>query len=61
MAKDPEYVRKYRKTVFFSAKELSAIDQYCKHFGIKSRSAMFRSIIINHILDQANENYPKLF
>lgn len=61
MAKDLKSVRKFRKVILFNEKELSAIEQYCNKFGIKSKSTLFRSIIIEHILKQADENYPKLF
>jgi hypothetical protein len=53
--------RKYRKTILFNEKELSAINQYCQKFNIKSKSAFFRSVIISHILEQMDDNYPKLF
>lgn len=52
---------KYRKTILFNEKELSAINQYCEKYGIKSKSAFFRSVIISHILEQIDDNYPKLF
>jgi len=61
MTKDSRSVRKIRKEILFNEKEFSAIDQYCKKYGIKSKSALFRSIIVEHIMMQADENYPKLF
>jgi len=61
MAKDPQSIRKYRAEILFNEKELSAINQYLKKYGIRSKSAFFRSIIIEHIMQQADENYPKLF
>jgi len=61
MAKNENLIRKIRKAILFNEKEFSAIDQYCQKFGIKSKSAFFRSIIIEHIMREADENYPKLF
>lgn len=61
MAKDVQSARKFRAVILFNEKEHSAIDQYCKKYGIRSKSALFRSIIVEHILKQADENYPKLF
>ena len=54
-------VRKWRKSILFNEREISAINQYCEKYGIRNRSAFFRSIIISHILEQADDNYPKLF
>jgi hypothetical protein len=54
-------VRKYRKTILFNEKEIFAIEQYCSRFNIKSKSAFFREAIISHILNQMDDNYPKLF
>lgn len=54
-------IRKYRKTVLFNERELSAINQYCEKYGVRAKSALFRNIIISHILQQADDNYPKLF
>ncbi len=54
-------IRKYRKSILFNEREISAIRQYCDKYGIRNRSAFFRSIIISHILEQADDNYPKLF
>lgn len=53
--------RTYRKAILFNEKERSVIDQYCRKYSIKNRSAFFRDIIITHILQQIDDNYPKLF
>lgn len=53
--------RKFRKTILFNEKERSLIEQYCRKYSIRNRSAFFRDIIIAHILKQIDENYPKLF
>ena len=54
-------IRKYRKSILFNEREISAISQYCEKYGIRNRAAFFRSIIISHIMEQADDNYPKLF
>ena len=54
-------IRKYRKSILFNEREISAINQFCEKYGIKTKSSFFRSIIISHIMEQANDNYPKLF
>ena len=59
--KRAELVHKYPKTILFSEKELSVIDQYCKKYSVKNKSSFFRDIIISHILEQIDDNYPKLF
>ena len=66
---DPRYLdkeraalkRSSRKSVFFNKKELAAIDQYCKLFGVRSRSALIRQATMEHILQALDENHPKLF
>ncbi len=53
--------RTFRKTILFNSKEVDAINRYCEKYGIHSKSAFFRNVIISHILEQTNANYPKLF
>ena len=53
--------RTYRKTILFNEKEKTAIDGYCKKYGIKSKSAFIRNAVISHILVDMDENYPSLF
>jgi len=54
-------VRKYRKAILFNEKEISAINLYCDKYNVKNQSAFFRDVIISHILEQLDDNYPKLF
>lgn len=54
-------VRRYRKTVLFNERELSLIDQYCGKYAVKNKSAFIRNIVVSHILEQIDDNYPKLF
>ncbi len=66
---DPRYLdkeraalrRTIRKTVFFNKKEIAAIDEYCKRFGVRSRSALIRRATMEHILKELDENHPTLF
>ncbi|MBQ9311186.1 MAG: hypothetical protein IJ222_10065 [Bacteroidales bacterium] len=66
---DPRYldkeraslVRKHRKSVFFNKRELAAIDEYCKLFGVRSRSALIRQATMEHVLKELDENHPTLF
>ena len=53
--------RTCRKTILFNEKEMAAIDNYCKKYGIKSRSSFIRNVVISHILVDLDENYPSLF
>ncbi|MBR3064166.1 MAG: hypothetical protein IKG90_00765 [Bacteroidales bacterium] len=54
-------IRRYRKTVLFNEKEISLINQYCERFSIRNKSAFLRDIVISHILEQMDDNYPRLF
>ena len=54
-------VRRYRKTILFNEKELSLINQYCEKYAVRNKSAFIRNIVISHILEQIDDNYPRLF
>lgn len=54
-------VRRYRKTVLFNEKERSLIDQYCEKYAVRNKSAFIRNVVVSHILEQIDDNYPKLF
>ncbi len=54
-------IRSRRKVILFNERELSLIDQYCEKFSVRNRSAFMRDIVISHILQQLDDNYPKLF
>jgi hypothetical protein len=56
-----ELIRRHRKTILFNEREMSLIEQYCDKYKISSKSTLFRDIIISHILQQVDDNYPKLF
>lgn len=59
--REASLARKHRKTVLFNEKEISVINSYCKKYSITNKSAFIRGVVISHILEQVNENYPKLF
>ena len=54
-------VRRYRKTILLNEKELSLLHQYCEKYGIRNKSAFIRNVLISHILEQIDDNYPRLF
>ena len=56
-----QLVRRYRKTILFNEKELSLINQFCEKYSVKNKSAFVRNIVISHILEQMDDNYPRLF
>ena len=66
---DPEYLehqraalkRAYRKSVLFNAQELAAINEYCRRFGISSRSALIRKAVMLHVLGGLDKSHPTLF
>jgi hypothetical protein len=47
--------------VFFNKKELAAISEYCKRFGVRSRSALIRQATMEHILKELDASHPTLF
>ena len=54
-------IRRYRKTVLFNEKEMSLINQFCEKYSVKNKSAFIRNVVISHILEQIDDNYPRLF
>lgn len=54
-------VRNYRQVILFNEKEMNAIDEYCRRFKIKSKSAMLRQAVMERILGDLDENHPTLF
>ena len=54
-------VRRYRKAILFNEKELSLINQFCEKYSVRNKSAFIRNIVISHILEQLDDNYPRLF
>lgn len=66
---DPKYLERqrealrriYRKSVLFNAQELAAIDEYCRRFGISSRSALIRKAVMQQVLGGLDKSHPTLF
>ena len=42
-------------------KELEAIDEYCRQFKVRSRSALIRQATMERVLEGLEENHPTLF
>lgn len=54
-------IRSVGKSIRFNQKEIDLIERYCKIYKIESMSSFFRQSIIQTILKQLDEDYPKLF
>lgn len=54
-------VRTHRQVIYFNEKEMNAIDEYCRHFKVSSKSSMLRQAIIERVLSDLDENHPTLF
>ena len=54
-------LRIHRKSVLFNDKELAAIDEYCRRFKVRSRSARIRQAAMERVLRGLEENHPTLF
>ncbi|MFO8022504.1 MAG: hypothetical protein R6U65_08555 [Perlabentimonas sp.] len=53
--------RVHRKALLFNTLELEAINIYCKKYKIKNRSKFLREAIITKVLQQFENDHPKLF
>jgi hypothetical protein len=53
--------RVHRKVVAFNSDELKMIEAFCKRYGVKNRTKMFREAIMGAILRQMEQDHPKLF
>lgn len=68
-AVDPDFLsrqkaallRHNRKVVRFNDSELAAINEYCRMYGIKNKSALFRKAIMEQVLEGISQNPPTLF
>ena len=66
---DPAYFDKqreslrriHRKSVLFNDNEIAAIDEYCRRFKVRSRSALVRQAVMERVLRGLEENHPTLF
>jgi len=50
-----------RKAVTFNNDEHKMIEAYCKRYGVKNRTKLFREAIMAAILRQMEQDHPKLF
>jgi len=53
--------RTFRKSVLFNSREVAAMDEYCKRFGIASRSALIRKSVMECVMRGLDESTPTLF
>ncbi len=66
---DPAYLQRqrkslkrvYRKSVLFNEQEMAAIDEYCRRFRVRSRSALIREALMSKVLEDLQKNQPTLF
>lgn len=54
-------LRRHRQVIYLNDLERSAIDEYCRRFNTRSRSALLRESIMERILSELEENHPTLF
>lgn len=53
--------RVHRKTIMFNNDEYKMIEGFCKRYGIKNRTKLFREAIMSAILQKMEQDHPKLF
>jgi hypothetical protein len=53
--------RVHRKTIVFNSEEQRLIDDYCRRYGVKNRTKLFREAIITVMLQKMVQDYPTLF
>ncbi|MDO5017262.1 MAG: hypothetical protein Q4E10_02730 [Porphyromonas sp.] len=53
--------RTEKVTVLLSEEECKMLNYYVKKYKCASRSALMRKIVMTHVLEQLNANYPTLF
>ena len=54
-------LRRHRQVIYLNDLERGAIDEYCRRFNTRSRSALLRESIMERILSQLEESHPTLF
>ncbi len=59
--KDKKLKREHRKSILFNARELQAMDYYCKKYKVRNKSKFMRETIITSVLKKFDEDYPSLF
>ena len=56
-----ELLRRHRQVLLLNDREISAINEYCSRFKVRSKSAFLREAIMNRVLSELEENHPTLF
>lgn len=51
-----KYVRSTRKTVYFNDPEMKLINAFCDKYHVRSKSALFRRLIIDQISIRLDES-----
>ncbi|MCI1785842.1 MAG: hypothetical protein LKI59_06875 [Bacteroidales bacterium] len=54
-------VRRNREVIYLNDKERDAINLYCKRFGVRCKSVLFRKAIMEKVLTELDETHPTLF
>lgn len=54
-------VRRHRQVLYLNDSEIAAIEEYCRRFGVSSRSSLYRKAIMEQVLTVLDENHPTLF
>jgi len=53
--------RTHRQVIYLNDSEMAAVKEYCRRFGSKGRSSIFREATMERILKQLDESHPTLF
>lgn len=53
--------RTHRKTVLFNDREIALIDEYCRKYKVKSKSALIRQSVLRAVMEVFDQNPPTLF
>ena len=53
--------RVHRRSVVFNAEEYKLMEAFCRRYGVKNRSKLFREAILGAMLRQMEQDHPKLF
>ncbi|MDR0814362.1 MAG: ribbon-helix-helix domain-containing protein [Bacteroidales bacterium] len=58
---ESDLLRVNKATILFNNKEIKAIDEYCKKYGIRNRSKFIRETVISTVIEKFETDYPTLF
>jgi hypothetical protein len=53
--------RTHRQVIYLNDSELAAVKEYCRRFGLKGRSSIFRQATMERVLEELDESHPTLF